>query len=78
MKKLFLEGVTYEKIGIQQFLGDWFEVFDVQDAGYFLGAKMIEELSHQYTIEEIDNLDLAKIELKGCNGSATKLTISVS
>lgn len=62
LKKLFLEGLTHEEIGIQKFFGDWFEVMGVQDAGYFLGAKMIEELSEQYTIEEIACLDLIEIE----------------
>ena len=64
MKKLFLERLIHEEIGVQQFFGDWFKVLGVQDTGYFLGAKMMEGLSHHYTIEEIANLDLAEIELK--------------
>ena len=64
LKELFLEGLIHEEIGIQQFFGDWFEVLGVQDAGYFLGAKMIDELSHHYTIEEMANFDLDELELK--------------
>ncbi len=51
-----------EKTG--DFFGDWTSFEGHSDTGYFLGGTIINELSEEYSLEELANLDLNVIENK--------------
>lgn len=61
LKKLYFEALYDEKKGTKEFYGDWFQVLGVSDAGYYLGAQLIKELSLDFSVKEIAMLGFDKI-----------------
>ncbi|MBS4535896.1 hypothetical protein GOQ29_09750 [Clostridium sp. D2Q-14] len=44
------------------FYGDWYEVLGISDAGYFLGAELINKFDDKYSIEDVARLEFNVIE----------------
>ena len=47
---------------VQPFFGDWCQFEEHSDIGYFLGAEIIKTLSHQYSLNELADLDLHTVD----------------
>lgn len=62
LKKLYLKALKDKNKGTNDFFGDWFQVLGISDAGYFLGAEMIKELTNKYSTKDIAQLHFEIIE----------------
>jgi len=62
LKLKYVEALKDKEKGTRDFYGDWFKVLGISDVGYFLGAKLIGELSKRYVIEDIAAMDFVNIE----------------
>lgn len=62
LKKLYIEALKNEERGTCEFYGDWFKVLGISDAGYYLGAKLIESLNEKYDINSIAKMECEDIE----------------
>ncbi|MDU4889567.1 MAG: hypothetical protein E6344_03810 [Clostridium sp.] len=62
LKKLYLEALKNDERGTNDFFGDWFQVLGISDAGYFLGAELIEGLSEKYDLKHIACMKKEDIE----------------
>lgn len=62
LKLKYVEALKDKEKGTRDFYGDWFKVLGISDVGYFLGAKLIGELSKRYTVEDIAAMDFDLIE----------------
>lgn len=62
LKSLYLKALYNQDEGTKHFFGDWFRVKDISDAGYFLGAELMNKLDKKYNIEQIARLKFKDIE----------------
>jgi|LGVF01.2.fsa_nt_gb hypothetical protein len=60
LKVAYLNALTGE--GVQNFYGDWYQVYGISDTGYFMGARMIEELNKEMSFESIACMSKVEIE----------------
>lgn len=57
LKMLFLKKLVKEDTTIKHFFGDWYPVLGMEEAGYFLGLRLIQECLKTYSIKELLNID---------------------
>lgn len=62
LKKLYLTALFDKEKGVQNFLGDWFDVLGISDTGYYIGAEFIRVLDKQYNFECVAKLQFKEIE----------------
>lgn len=62
LKKIYLEKIENHVSDWTNFYGDWHQVMDLSDAGYFLGYRMIQSLSNRYSLSEIATFSLGQIK----------------
>ncbi len=58
LKKLFSQMLFDEDVQIQRFFGDWDKVLNLNEAGYFLGYRVIQEMMKEFSFTEIMRLGL--------------------
>ena len=59
--KLYLTKIDNNE-NTQEFFGDWNNIEGKSDVGYYLGCEMIRNLSSQYALKELANLNLSVVE----------------
>lgn len=62
LKKEYKERLLQNPERCQDFYGDWYQVFELSDTGYFLGRQFIEKLLKQYTSIEVATLSIDTIK----------------
>ncbi len=62
LKEEYIKALEDKEKGTRDFYGDWFKVLGISDVGYFLGSKLIANLSRRYTIEDIAFMEFDLIE----------------
>jgi predicted SprT family Zn-dependent metalloprotease len=62
LKKEFLYRLENKQENCLDFFGDWYKVYDIAEAGYFLGLRLITILNQTYSISEIMELDFDVID----------------
>lgn len=62
LKQEYIKALEDKEKGTRDFYGDWFKVLGISDVGYFLGSKLIANLSKRYTIEDIAAMEFNLIE----------------
>ncbi|QAT41314.1 MULTISPECIES: hypothetical protein [unclassified Clostridium] len=62
LKRLYLEALQDNDIGVRNFFGDWFQVLGISDAGYLLGSGLIKRLDKKYSIELTAKLSFSDIK----------------
>jgi 8-oxo-dGTP diphosphatase len=61
-KKIYLTEIEKNKNGWTKFYGDWHEIINVSDVGYFLGYRMIQSVASRMTLKEIAKLSIGQIK----------------
>jgi len=61
-KKIYLEKIEKNDKGWFMFYGDWHQILNVSDPGYFLGYRMIQSISSRMSLLEIATLSKGQIK----------------
>lgn len=67
LKKLYIEALSDNDKGTNDFYGDWWEVIGISDAGYYLGQEFIKELSKRLSLQEVITISFDDLEKEVLN-----------
>ena len=62
LRALYFAALQSENEGVKDFFGDWHSVIGISDAGYYLGAKLIQGLHDKFSIQLIAKLSFNEIK----------------